>query len=151
MVSFSDAVKLGFQGYADFRGRSIRAEFWWWLLFYYGVHTGAWLIDSFLTGGVLGILVFLGLIIPYWAVAVRRLHDTNRSGWWILVGVVPFVGAVLLLVFFLLPSTTQKTNSYSNISSYPEESKPQYCPQCGSAIRLNSIFCAVCGDSTEAP
>ena len=99
MVSFSDAVKLGFQGYTDFRGRSIRAEFWWWLLFFYGVHTGAWLIDSFLTGGILGILVFLGLIIPYWVVAVRRLHDTNRSGWWILVGLIPLVGIILLLVF----------------------------------------------------
>ena len=150
MVSFYEAVKLALQRYTDFRGRSTKAEFWWWVLFYYGANIGAAVIDSFLTAGVLGILVFLGLIIPYWAVAVRRLHDTNRSGWWILVGLLPLVGIILLLVFFLQPSNTWETNKYNNISSYSEESKPQYCPQCGSTVRLNSTFCALCGHSIEA-
>ena len=81
MVSFSDAVRLGFQRYSDFRGRSAKAEFWWWMLFYYGVNIGASLIDSVLTRGVRGILVFLGLIIPYLSVAIRRLHDITRAGW----------------------------------------------------------------------
>ena len=50
-------------------------------------------------------LIMLGLLIPSLAVSIRRLHDTNRSGWWILIGLIPFLGALVLIVFYLLDGT----------------------------------------------
>ena len=95
MVSFPDAVKLGFQRYFEFKGRSTRAEYWWWSLFQIIAVSTMALIDGAigLGGGLVGIS-FFGLLIPGWAVLVRRLHDTNKTGWWCLLWVVPFVFAV---------------------------------------------------------
>lgn len=89
------------QKYAVFSGRARRAEYWYFLLFHIIVIT----VLSFLSRiiGFLGVMLMglysLGVIIPHLAVAVRRLHDTNRSGWFLLVGLVPFVGGIILIVF----------------------------------------------------
>jgi uncharacterized membrane protein YhaH (DUF805 family) len=56
-------------------------------------------------GQPLSLLVSLGLLLPNLALAVRRLHDTDRSGWWLLIGLIPIVGSLVLLVFYLLPGT----------------------------------------------
>lgn len=91
MVSFPDAIKLGFNRYFDFRGRSTRAEFWWWALFE--------LIAG--TSGILGGLFELAVLIPGLAVGVRRLHDTNRTGWWLLLVFAVIIGWIVLLVWFI--------------------------------------------------
>lgn len=52
----------------------------------------------------LAVIYSLIMLLPTWAVSVRRLHDTNRSGWWILIGLIPLVGAIVLLVFFVQDS-----------------------------------------------
>ena len=91
MVSFPDAIKLGFNRYFDFRGRSTRAEFWWWALFE--------LIAG--TSGILGGLFELAVLIPGLAVGVRRLHDTNRTGWWLLLVFAVIIGCIVLLVWFI--------------------------------------------------
>ena len=82
--------------YADFSGRAPRAEFWWFYLLMIVAYFVAMIVDSLvgieLMGpyGLLTCLIALALIVPSLAATVRRLHDTNRSGWWILIAVVPY-------------------------------------------------------------
>ena len=88
--------------YADFKGRARRKEYWLFILLYSVCYFIAFLID--VASGALIIfttIVALGLLIPLISVAVRRLHDTDRSGWWFLLVFVPFAYIVLLIFFFL--------------------------------------------------
>lgn len=96
-----------FKQYADFSGRARRKEYWFYMLFYILIMFGLNILDSVLGTfseaagiGVLGGVFSLAALLPSLAVSVRRLHDTNRSGWWLLIGFVPLVGAIVLLVFF---------------------------------------------------
>ena len=99
-MNFFDAIKSGFSGYFDFSGRSSRSEYWWFALFFTVVSFVPSLLDNTQDGIILiSILITFGLLIPMLAVQVRRLHDINRSGWWILISFVPLVGAILLIVW----------------------------------------------------
>ena len=98
--------------YADFSDRAPRAEYWWFYLLTIVASLVAMIVDSVIgTGGTLGsygiltLLVTLGLLIPSLAAGVRRLHDTDRSGWWLLIVLVPLVGVIVLLVFFVFEGT----------------------------------------------
>ncbi len=91
--------------YAVFSGRARRKEYWMFFLFN--------IIIAFLLGfveglagspGVIGMLYSLAVLIPGTAVSVRRLHDTDRSGWWLLITFVPLIGAIVLLVFMIQDS-----------------------------------------------
>ena len=94
MVSFGEAIKLGFHGYVKFSGRSTRAEYWWWFLFYTLVGTGASTLDRAVFP-VFSIMIGLAFLLPNLAVSVRRLHDINRTGlwllWWGLMIIVPYI------------------------------------------------------------
>jgi len=118
-VSFPQAVKLGFKNYFKFSGRATRAEYWWWLLFTVLIGIGLDVIDT-LTGtmgdagqGLLGFLFKLATIAPSVALGVRRLHDINRTGWWLLVwGFFPMAaigGGILLVSFFVLDNLLMLT------------------------------------------
>jgi uncharacterized membrane protein YhaH (DUF805 family) len=92
--------------YAVFGGRGGRQEYWYFVLF----HVLAYILLS-IVAGVLGkvgasllSLYAVAAFIPGLAATVRRLHDTNRSGWWILISLVPFIGGIVLLVFLVLES-----------------------------------------------
>ena len=88
MVSFPQAIKLGFKHYFDFNGRTTRAEFWWWAL----LITLLWLIPF------LGWIFRIALLIPSISVTARRLHDVGKSGWqqlWALLALSPWVVVVL--------------------------------------------------------
>lgn len=93
--------------YAVFAGRARRKEYWYFALFNVLIVIALGIIDS-VTGtfspqghvGLLSGLYCLAVLIPALAVSVRRLHDTNRSGWWLLLALVPLAGAVVLLVFY---------------------------------------------------
>ncbi|SCE80988.1 DUF805 domain-containing protein [Micromonospora mirobrigensis] len=109
-----DAVKSVFAKYATFGGRARRSEYWWFALFSWVVSILASVLDgAFGTRmgsgpsslGIIGLIVTLALLLPSLAVGVRRLHDTNRSGWWLLIVLVPLVGAIVLLVFFVMEGT----------------------------------------------
>ena len=100
-MSFSEAVKSGFDHYTKFDGRAARPAFWWWFLFTILVAIGANIIDSIIGIPLLSIVISIGLILPNISVAIRRLHDTDRSGWWILIGFVPLIGFIVLLIFYL--------------------------------------------------
>jgi uncharacterized membrane protein YhaH (DUF805 family) len=97
--------------YAVFSGRARRTEYWMFILFNIIITVVLALIDI-LTGtfspqagvGLLGGLYALAVLIPSIAVTVRRLHDTGRSGWWILIGLVPVIGTIVLLIFMVQDS-----------------------------------------------
>ncbi|MFH2062605.1 MAG: DUF805 domain-containing protein [bacterium] len=100
--------------YAVFSGRANRAEFWWFALGNFIVFVVLSIVQSVVFGsnselfmdmGILPMLYWLAVVVPSFAVTVRRLHDTDRSGWWLLIGLVPFVGGIVLLVFYLLGGT----------------------------------------------
>jgi len=102
-MSFPAAVKAGFRNYFRFSGRASRPEFWWWLLF----AVLAALIVVAMDGPVfeesmpLTLFVWLALVLPSISVAIRRLHDTGRSGWWMLLSFIPAIGSLVLLVLCL--------------------------------------------------
>jgi len=116
MGSFLKAVKLGYQRYFDFNGRSTRPEYWWWTLFFWGVVGVLGNVVDNAPSNVAGVfqilsgIFFISAIIPSLAVTVRRLHDTNRSGIWIFLGVVPVVG--LLLLVFMCFDTIAGSNEW---------------------------------------
>jgi uncharacterized membrane protein YhaH (DUF805 family) len=99
MIGFPEAIRNGFDQYLSAKGRASRAEYWWW-----------WLLVAVLSalteGSVLGSLILLALFIPSVTVLVRRLHDTGRSGWSLLIVLVPFVGFIALLYFLVQPGDT---------------------------------------------
>lgn len=95
--------------YAQFGGRARRKEYWFFVLFNvlfafaFGlVDMGLGLWDQASGIGVLSGLYSLAVLLPGLAVSVRRLHDTGRSGWWLLIGLIPVIGALVLFVFFVL-------------------------------------------------
>lgn len=86
--------------YATFNGRARRKEYWMFILFNMLVAFGVNVVDAVLgMEGLLGGLYSLAVLIPGWAVFTRRMHDIGKSGWWWLIGLVPVVGAIVLLVF----------------------------------------------------
>ena len=100
MVGFGEAVSRCFANYVTFYGRATRAEFWWWNLFIVGATFGLLIIDGLLTGGLAILLFALAAVIPSVAVAVRRLHDINKSGWTYLLhfgALLPFIGIVFTI------------------------------------------------------
>jgi len=109
-MSFTDAVRTCLSKYAVFGGRARRSEYWWFFLFNVLVSIVAGIIDAILgtdsgSGtGLIGALAALALLLPNLAVGIRRLHDTGRVGWWILIGLIPIVGWIVLLVFYLQDS-----------------------------------------------
>lgn len=109
-----DWAKRPIEKYADFTGRAPRAEYWWFVLFVTIGEIVAMIFDSILgTGGPYGLifcLCVLALIVPQIAVGARRLHDTDRSGWWLLISFVPLIGTIVLLVFFATEGTAGQNN-----------------------------------------
>ena len=91
--------------YAVFAGRARRMEYWMFFLFNLIISIVLTCIDVFVGTAVLGMIYSLAVLIPSLAVAVRRLHDTDRSGWWILIGLVPVIGFIVLLVFMVMDGT----------------------------------------------
>ena len=103
--------------YAQFAGRASRSEFWYFALFYFILSFILGAIDTFVInpmlggttlesaqGGILLLLVALGLLIPIISLSIRRLHDIGKSGWWLLISLIPIIGALVLLYFYVCDS-----------------------------------------------
>lgn len=95
-MTFVDAVKTCFAKYADFKGRASRSEYWWYTLF---IILASIVLSWF--GERISMLFALGTLLPSIAVAARRLHDTNRSGWLQLIALIPILGWLVLLYFLV--------------------------------------------------
>jgi uncharacterized membrane protein YhaH (DUF805 family) len=108
-MNFGEAIKSGFHNYVTFSGRAARSEYWFWHLFFILVAVAAALIDLALfpqsSTSPLNNIAELILLLPTLAVSVRRLHDLDRSGWWIFLGLIPLIGAIWLLVWFCMRGT----------------------------------------------
>jgi len=104
-MDFATAVKtVVMQKYANFSGRAIRSEYWWFILAYIIAYLVLAIVDYVLGAQLLTAILSLGLLIPSIAVGVRRLHDLDKSGWWLLLGFVPIIG-LILIYWFAQPGT----------------------------------------------
>ena len=106
-MTMPQAIRSAFARWLTFSGRSGGTEYWWFVLFGAIVFGLASLLDHAVFGrdALFGAICALVFLMPSLAVAVRRLHDTNRSGWWLLLVFVPLVGNIVLLIWFCTPST----------------------------------------------
>ena len=116
-MTFQQAVQTCFAKYAAFKGRAARSEFWYWQLFL----TLAGLIVAILDTSLglhskpFGLIYYLVTLLPTLAVGARRLHDTGRSAWWLLLWLVPLIGWIVLLIWFC----TKGSNGYNSFGPDP--------------------------------
>ena len=113
-MGFVEAIQTCFSKYATFSGRASRSEYWWFYLFccllvlvglMLDFSLGTYNPDDPTSIPWIALLFALPIILPALAAAVRRLHDTDKSGWWYFISLVPFVGGIILLIFLVLGST----------------------------------------------
>ena len=124
MVSFQNAVGLGFQHYFDFKGRSTLSEYWWWLLFVVLAGIALTIVDmgigtfNYESGdGLLSGLFKLATLIPGLALGARRLRDINKSAWWLLMWlsfllIIPMIIPVIVLLVWAARQGDNGTNRY---------------------------------------
>lgn len=100
------------KNYVNFEGRARRKEYWFYTLAIIIAVITAMIIDNILgTGFLFYAIVALGTFLPSLAVGIRRLHDTNRSGWWYLICLIPLIGPILLIIW-LATETKQESNQW---------------------------------------
>jgi uncharacterized membrane protein YhaH (DUF805 family) len=127
-MSFGGSVRVCLRKFAVFSGRARPSEYWWFVLLLVVVAVPLGVVSELLArsglDGALGLLVlaWLVLLIPWWAVSVRRLHDTGHSGWWLLIPLVPVAGW-LILIFFLASRGEPGPNRYGAVPSAPSHHK----------------------------
>jgi uncharacterized membrane protein YhaH (DUF805 family) len=141
-MNFGLAVRTALQKYAEFKGRASRPEYWWFVLF---VFLGNIVLRFF--GPTEVYLWEIALFIPGLAVAVRRMHDINRSGWWIWFPIVNIVFAASPPVEpnrFGAPTTTTTVIDESQLASTSSN-----CPACGKLRLPGQNFCQGCGAKFE--
>ena len=101
-MTFGDSIKTCLAKYATFSGRASRSEYWWFQLFVLLVVCASGLILELLAG-IAQLLLFL----PGLAAGCRRLHDTGRTGWWLLLLLIPVIGWIILFIFFVESSKVE--------------------------------------------
>jgi len=104
-MNFPESIKAGFVNYVNFNGRSSRSEYWYWVLFYLIVILCASILDTSLfpesETAPFSAICSLVFALPGLSVGVRRLHDLDKTGWWILISFIPLIGAIVLLIWFV--------------------------------------------------
>ena len=136
-MGFGEAIKSFFSNYVNFKGRARRSEYWFVTLFLVLINIATTIVDALLFGaaidllgpggglGLFGIVWSLAVLLPSLALVVRRLHDTDRSAWWMLMILIPIIGWIVLFVFTVLDST-------------PGENRHGISPKYGSRESKNS-------------
>jgi uncharacterized membrane protein YhaH (DUF805 family) len=154
-----------FKQYADFSGRANRTEFWMFFLFnclavfifcfIFGIAGLMSYPDGMILPSILLWLYVLATFIPNLAITVRRLRDAGESGWMILVSLIPFAGAIWLIVL-LCKESVGVTNEYDVNLNYAEKetyasaaTNPNVCSHCGCTIDADTSFCENCGNKIK--
>ncbi|PKB70582.1 MAG: hypothetical protein BZY87_10040 [SAR202 cluster bacterium Io17-Chloro-G6] len=159
-MTFTQAISSGFRRYFDFRTRSCRSEYWWWTLFSILIGIAAIILDELFFAGsaVLDTISTVALLIPGLAVSVRRLHDVDRSGWWILIAFT-IIGIIFPLLYWYIKPGDRGSNSYGadpllspvedGFQGFERDRGSQngarYCINCGSQLESSANFCRSCG------
>tara|TARA_B100001113_G_C20845425_1_gene507245 strand:- start:163 stop:561 length:399 start_codon:yes stop_codon:yes gene_type:complete len=132
-MTFLDAIKNAFIKCFDFKSRSSRSEFWYFYLFttilgFIGIQIdrlfnleilGLQLTQNINEVAILGptyIFLYFLFFVPSLSLYIRRLHDTDRSGWWLLIAIIPFIGIITLIFFWCLKGS-QNRNRYGDITN----------------------------------
>ncbi len=119
-MTFSQAIKSFYNNYTNTEGRASRSAYWWVILYQcivmiplaflagygIGIHSSALTVIGYVLIGIF----WLANIVPAITLSVRRLHDTNRSGWWYLINLVPYIGSIWFFILTILPSTPGENN-----------------------------------------
>jgi uncharacterized membrane protein YhaH (DUF805 family) len=103
-MNFAAAVRSGFNNYVTFSGRASRSEYWYWALFTVIASIAAGIVDGVVGLGVVETVVSLALFLPSLAIAVRRLHDIDRTGWWVLIAFT-VIGLIVLIYWDCVKGT----------------------------------------------
>lgn len=146
MSYFMDAIT---KHYADFSGRARRTEYWMFTLFYGLALLAALLFDSLLgTIALFYVIAIFGLFFPSLAVTVRRLHDVGKSGWFLLINLIPFVGAIWFLVLMCTdgnPTNNEYGPNPKMVGPTIGSGQNRFCSSCGSPNDAASAHCRQCG------
>ena len=114
IMTFTGAIKSGFNNYVTFKGRASRSEFWYWTLFLVLLSMCTTLIDiaAFFSSAwaPTGTITTIITLLPSYAMSVRRLHDVNRSGWWNLIALTGI--GIFVLLYWTIKNSDQAENSY---------------------------------------
>jgi len=105
-MNFVQAVQVCLRKYVDFEGRAARPEFWWFALFQVIV-----LVVAAMLGRAAYTIAALALVLPSLGVGARRLHDIGKSGWYLLIHLIPIIG-ILVLIYFWVQPTQPEGNNY---------------------------------------
>ena len=105
-MEFTQSVKRNMTtgAYAQITGRASRSEYWWFVLFTVIVGAAASALDVFFPGDLLQTLFGLATLIPGIVLGARRMHDIGKSGWWLLIGLIPIIGWIVLIVWLATKS-----------------------------------------------
>ena len=117
-MNMADAVQSVLGKYATFQGRASRSEYWWYILAFFLFAVVVSIIEGAVLAPMLGfeafdpsagnpmsMIISLALFLPTLAVAIRRLHDIDRSGWWYLIGFIPLIGFLVLIYWYVQPGS----------------------------------------------
>ncbi len=104
-MNFGEAIASGFSNYVNFAGRAARSEYWYWVLFNVLAQVVTEIIDTVIGISLTTAIFSLAVLLPGIAVAARRLHDVDRTGWWLLLAFVPVIGLIVLLIWFCTKGT----------------------------------------------
>lgn len=117
-MGFVGSIKSGFSRFIDFKTRSSRSEFWWWVLFTTLASLALTAVGGVLfgptveqtnaggtmmtyDGGMLSVIFNIVIFLPYISITCRRLHDIDKSGWWQLIFLIPLIGFIILIYWFV--------------------------------------------------
>lgn len=171
-MRFSEAYKTCFKKYATFKGRARRKEYWYFVLFVFLISLAIGFVSGFIVGlfdldesfiTVCSAIVSLAVLLPSLAVQCRRLHDTGKSGWLLLLYLVPLAGAIAMFVFMCLKgnegpneygpdpkrAAAPAARSAEPAPAYAAPAAPApaaaFCTNCGAKLSEGDIFCTNCG------